>query len=113
MTYLLVSLPFVLLAALALVGARRRVEPRAVVLTLVALLVLTAVFDNLMIAAGLVDYDSTHITGLRLGIAPLEDFTYPLAAALGLPALWHLIGGRVHGGRVGDGSAGPAAGEGR
>ncbi|HQY32513.1 lycopene cyclase domain-containing protein [Actinotalea sp.] len=95
MTYVLVSLPFVLLAALALVPARRRVVPRALLAALVALWVLTAVFDNLMISAGLVDYAAEHISGLRVGVAPLEDFTYPLAGVLLLPALWHLLGGRV------------------
>lgn len=105
MTYVLVSLPFLLLAALVLVPARRRVVPRALLATLVALLVLTAVFDNLMISAGLVDYAATHITGLRVGVAPVEDFTYPLAAVLALPALWHVLGGRVA-------ASGPATGPG-
>ena len=53
-------------------------------------LVLTAVFDNLMIGAGLMTYTEPNISGARLGLVPLEDFTYPLAALLLLPALWLL-----------------------
>ncbi|WP_150461146.1 lycopene cyclase domain-containing protein [Nesterenkonia ebinurensis] len=59
------------------------------------LLVLTAVFDNLMIAAGLFTYADERISGLRLGLAPIEDFSYPVAAVVLLPALWTLFG-RVH-----------------
>ncbi|MGI6879453.1 lycopene cyclase domain-containing protein [Microbacterium sp. gxy059] len=61
-----------------------------------ALIVLTAVFDNAMIAAGLFAYDDARISGLRVGAAPIEDFAYPLAAAVLLPELWRRIrpGGR-------------------
>ena len=58
----------------------------------VALLVLTAVFDNVMIAAGLFTYPSEHLSGLRVGLAPIEDFSYPLAAAFLVPAVWTLWG---------------------
>ncbi|HWS57308.1 MAG TPA: lycopene cyclase domain-containing protein [Actinotalea sp.] len=104
MTYLLVSLPFVAAAVGVLVVARRRSrraggpgmpDLAAVGAALGVLLVLTAVFDNLMISVGLVDYSADRILGLRLGVAPVEDFTYPVAGALLLPALWHLLGGRV------------------
>lgn len=52
------------------------------------LAVLTAVFDNLMIAAGFFDYGAGHITELRIGLVPVEDFAYPLAGVLLLPTLW-------------------------
>jgi lycopene cyclase domain-containing protein len=56
--------------------------------------VLTAVFDNLMIGSGLMRYDARNITGVRLGVVPLEDFAYPIAGLLVLPALWILFRGR-------------------
>ena len=46
------------------------------------LIALTAVFDNVMIAAGLFTYPEQHLSGLRIGLAPIEDFTYALCAAL-------------------------------
>jgi lycopene cyclase domain-containing protein len=52
------------------------------------LALLTVVFDNLMIAAGFFDYGAGHITELRIGLVPVEDFAYPLAALLLLPSLW-------------------------
>jgi lycopene cyclase domain-containing protein len=53
-----------------------------------ALLVLTAAFDTVMIAAGLFTYADPLILGPRIGLAPIEDFAYPLAAVILLPALW-------------------------
>ncbi|GLJ61818.1 hypothetical protein GCM10017576_19480 [Microbacterium barkeri] len=74
-------------SALAL-SARRRPRLSAVALAAAALVVLTAVFDSVMIAVGLFAYDDERISGVRIGLAPLEDFAYPLAAAILLPALW-------------------------
>jgi lycopene cyclase domain-containing protein len=71
--------------------------------TLVVLLVLTAVFDNVMISVGLVGYDETRISGAFVGIAPLEDFAYALAAVVLLPSLWLLLG---RGSAAGERSAG-------
>jgi lycopene cyclase domain-containing protein len=61
-------------------------------LTLAVLLVFTAVFDNLIIAAGIVAYDPAKISGVMIGIAPIEDFGYTLAAVLVLPTLWGVLG---------------------
>ncbi|AAT89364.1 lycopene e-cyclase isoprenoid transferase B [Leifsonia xyli subsp. xyli] len=100
MTYVLLSLVFLAVAAIVLFFAlatapdrrgllRRWAAPVAV--AGVALVVLTAVFDNLMIAAGLVTYADATLSGLRLGSVPIEDFAYPLAGLLLLPALWLLL----------------------
>lgn len=58
------------------------------------LLVLTAVFDSLMIAADLFRFDEDRLLGVHVGLAPLEDFAWPVASALALPALWVLLGRR-------------------
>lgn len=73
----------------------RRASGRAVMVTLGALLLMTAVFDNIMIAVGLVGYDSTHVSGLRIGIAPLEDFAYSVVVALIAPTLWQFLSARA------------------
>ncbi|MGH1551112.1 lycopene cyclase domain-containing protein [Leifsonia poae] len=99
MTYLLLSLVFlavaaaVLVVALALAPDRARIVRRwwaPLLIAAVVVLALTAVFDNLMIGAGLMTYTDANISGARLGLVPLEDFTYPLAALVLLPALWLL-----------------------
>ncbi|MHA7303880.1 lycopene cyclase domain-containing protein [Arthrobacter sp. TMN-49] len=63
----------------------------AVVGTHAVLVVLTAIFDNVMIASGLFDYAQDTLQGFRVGLAPIEDFAYPLAAGLLLPGLWLLF----------------------
>lgn len=99
MSYAWLSIGFVgvaLLAGILLPLLDRRPgsawpDARAVAITAAALFVLTAIFDNVMIGAGLFHYSPEHLTGLRIGLAPLEDFAYPLAAALLLPSLWSVL----------------------
>jgi small toxic polypeptide LdrA/B/C/D len=111
-TYWLINLPFLLVAAgFTGWGALRAGGPGLPGRrrfwgvwggTTAALLVLTAVFDNLMIASGLFTYSEENISGVRLGLMPVEDFTYSLAAA------WILVPLTV----VGPGRSGPAGGSG-
>lgn len=118
MTYAIIDLVFLALSAIvaAVAVATRPVRGRlgaavlAVGLTLAALLVLTAVFDTLIIAAGIVAYDDELISGARILLAPIEDFAYPFAAVLLLPSLWTLFGrGETARGRRGTRSAGPGS----
>ncbi len=87
--YFLVAV--VVVAALAALKAGRSWPGAALALTLGILLVFTAVFDNVMIGVGLVGYDPALISGVKIGIAPLEDFAYAIAAAILLPSLWVLL----------------------
>lgn len=91
MAYLWLSLAFMVPAVLAAVLMRRSIHWGAVALTTAVLLSLTAVFDNVIIALDIVRYGHEHLMGLYLGVAPLEDFSYSLAAVLLLPAAWHLL----------------------
>lgn len=93
MTYLGVNA--LVLAGVLLVAAvlLRRAPRRGTLVALMALTaatvsVFTAVFDSLMIAAGLFRYSPSHLVGLQIGLAPIEDFAYVILAAVLLPALW-------------------------
>jgi lycopene cyclase domain-containing protein len=88
-----VAVPVSAAALVVLARAGRRVLLPAIV-GLVVLVVLTAVFDNVIVGTGIVAYDDTRILGLRVGVAPVEDFAYCVVAALALPALWVLLGRR-------------------
>ena len=99
MTFLDLILVFVglaaaVLAAVALTGRVRARHAAAIAVAIAALAVLTAVFDNVMIAAGLFDYGHDLLSGIYVGLAPIEDFAYPLAGVLLLPALWTALRGR-------------------
>lgn len=105
MTYWLINSWFLLIvavfAAFAIVllvrGRRTRISGTglglitAVVMLIV--LVMTAVFDNVMIGVGLVGYDPTRISGVFIGLAPIEDFAYAVAAVILLPSLWVILEG--------------------
>lgn len=99
MTYALLTLPFLLLAAIVTAASATRpgfgARLRASVWTALVLVALTAVFDNAMIAADLFTYPDHLISGVRIGLAPIEDFSYPIAAAFLLPALRSLFSPRV------------------
>ena len=89
----------VVVAAVAVSGARSRrgirgstLRPAVLAITMAVLLAMTAVFDNIMIGVGLVGYAESRISGVFVGIAPVEDFAYAVAAVLLLPALWVLLG---------------------
>ena len=70
----------------------RRLRVAPVVGTVVALCLLTAVFDTAMIAADLYVYFADKILGVYVWDAPIEDFAYAIAAALGMPVLWTVLG---------------------
>ncbi|GKV73728.1 lycopene cyclase domain-containing protein [Pseudarthrobacter oxydans] len=92
--FLTVALAVAIAAVRVLTAARRKVVLAAAGGAAAVVLVLTAVFDNLMIAAGLFNYSSDRISGASVGLAPLEDFAYPVAAVLLLPSLWIVLGER-------------------
>ena len=97
MTYWLINLPFLLVAAVVVgVALGRRVAPRVLPCTIAAvvMMTLTAIFDNAIIGSGLVAYDRDLISGVMVGLAPVEDFAYTLAALMIVPALWHLFAPR-------------------
>ncbi|QOR71084.1 lycopene cyclase domain-containing protein [Ruania alkalisoli] len=89
MTYL--GLALVVLALAAVFCALTYRGPwRHIGLLALVLVVLTAVFDNVMIAADLFGYADDHTVGVRVGLAPIEDFAWPLVAAMVVPGLWSL-----------------------
>jgi lycopene cyclase domain-containing protein len=82
MTYLLLNSLFlgaVVIAGLLMV---KRLPWKAIGLATAALVALTAIFDNVIVGTGIVAYDEALIMGIKIGVAPIEDFAYALAAPL-------------------------------
>lgn len=75
-----------------LVAAGARPGWRPVLIGLAVVLVLTAVFDSIMIAVGLVAYDPGTLLGIHVGPIPVEDFSYAVVAAVGAPVLFGWLG---------------------
>jgi len=72
-------------------GGPRNRHWAAIGIATAVVVALTAVFDNVMIAAGIMVYSEPGTSGVTIGLAPIEDFSYPIAAALALPSLWVLL----------------------
>jgi lycopene cyclase domain-containing protein len=92
LSYLSIALPPLLLAGLLALLLRKHLNLRALGWATALVLLMTLVFDNLIILAGIVGYDEALISGIKLGIAPIEDFSYTLVGLVLIPLTWELIG---------------------
>ncbi|MEN9955877.1 MAG: hypothetical protein RLY34_684 [Actinomycetota bacterium] len=82
MNYFSLNLIFLVALALLTIPVFRNLRWRAIGFATATLLLVTAVFDNLIIGLGIVAYDEALISGIKIGNAPIEDFAYSLAAPL-------------------------------
>jgi len=92
MTYLILNSIFmaiilVILIILQRVYSVQRLSFRALVL----MLLLTAVFDSLLIGFGIVEYDYSKTIGIKIGLAPIEDFSYTVTAWAIVPFIWSAL----------------------
>lgn len=92
MTYAALAAIFVLASGViaAVTSARRGLDGRwwaATGLTITALVILTIIFDSLMIISDLFRFNDDLLLGVRLWQAPVEDLAWPVAAGLLLPSL--------------------------
>lgn len=88
MTYTLVNLVFLAVSFIPAVVVLRGRQWVVVLKTLWPMLLMTAVFDNLIIWSGIVAYDPENISGIKIGLAPIEDFAYTIAAVLLVTTVW-------------------------
>lgn len=88
MTYLALNLTFMLIAFVILNLVSRKSPWRAIGFTMFWMLLVTLVFDNVIIGLDIVDYDPTKISGILLGLAPIEDFAYTVVAVLAVGIIW-------------------------
>ncbi len=84
------NLNFIFLCIAALIAWAIKSKYRCFTNAAVALplLVLTAIFDNLIIASGIVGYNKGKLLGIYIGVVPIEDFAYTVVAILLVPAIW-------------------------
>ena len=92
MTNIVLNLVVLAVVAGATAWTLRRHRAGPLLWTAAGMVLLTLVFDTIMIAVGLYAYAPDKILGIYLAGAPLEDFAYPLAAVLLLPAVWTWVG---------------------
>lgn len=90
-TYLALNMIVLVVVCIVLRISPRRPR-RPWVIMAICLFALTLLFDNIMIAFDLFTYAPDKILGVHVVLAPIEDFMYPLLAALMMPAIWNKLG---------------------
>ncbi|MCX6497074.1 MAG: lycopene cyclase domain-containing protein [Rhodoluna sp.] len=88
MTYLALNMTFMFIAFVTLNLVSRKSPWRAIGFTMLWMLIVTLVFDNIIIGLEIVGYDKTKISGILLGLAPIEDFAYTVVAVLAVSIIW-------------------------
>lgn len=90
-TYVILNIVFMAVVLLAL-KIRPHRPSKVLLLTALLLVLLTAVFDNVIILLDIVNYEPSKILGIRIGSAPIEDFMYALLALVIVPVVWRKLG---------------------
>lgn len=88
MSYVALNLVMLIGIVLVLWRTGALVLNKSVGLTMAVVLLLTAVFDSLIIWADIVAYAPETLLGVYIGWAPIEDFFYSIVVVLLMPALW-------------------------
>jgi len=91
MNYLALNVVFMLMAFVILNVIVRKSPWKLIGWTLFAMCLVTLVFDNVIVGLGIVDYDLTKISGVLLGLVPIEDFAYTIVSVLAVSSIWHLM----------------------
>lgn len=92
-TYIGLSLPFLLLVLLLDIFILRTkvVKQRSCWVILAIMLGLTAVFDQLFTGLPIVLYNYELTSGIKLWYAPIEDFSYTIAAVVGIGSVLQYV----------------------
>lgn len=90
-TYILINIAF-LVVTFVVLRVRPHKPSRQWIIVLGALLVLTAIFDSMLVYFSFIDYAPEKISGITIGYAPIEDFFYAIYAAIIVPLFWNRLG---------------------
>lgn len=91
MTYSDLNLIFLIVTVVATWIIKSKFRCFTTPIVALPMLVLTAVFDNLIILTGIVDYDQSKLLGVNVGVVPIEDFAYTIVAILLVPTIWKAV----------------------
>lgn len=58
-------------------------------ITFCTFMLLTLIFDNVIIGLNIVEYNTDKILNIFIGYAPIEDFAYAVLACIIIPLLWN------------------------
>ncbi|MDG2496599.1 MAG: lycopene cyclase domain-containing protein [Aquiluna sp.] len=91
MCYLLLTLTVISVLSVYGFLMRKWLVAKPLLATTGVMLTLTAIFDNVIIGTGIVAYDPGKISGITIGLAPIEDFAYTVLAIVVVPSLFNFF----------------------
>jgi lycopene cyclase domain-containing protein len=91
MSYAILALLVIFVFLIFGFALRKWIRTQPMLATMAGMVLLTAIFDNLIIWAGIVAYDPEKISGIKIGIAPIEDFSYTVVAVILVPTIFNLL----------------------
>lgn len=91
MSYGELNFIFLILAGILTWIIKSRYQCFTTPVILLPMLLLTAIFDNLIVASGIVAYDESKLLGIKILTVPVEDFAYTIVAVLLVPAIWKAV----------------------
>lgn len=86
--YLFLNFFFGLVTLLVVVAVKPKLPRKRLLIVMGSMLLLTAVFDSLIIGLDMVRYNTEFISGLLVIKAPIEDFFYTVVATMLTITLW-------------------------
>lgn len=89
--YIILNLAVLSAISVLLIFSNTKINLRRFIKTAAVLVIMTIVFDNIMISLNLFEYNTNYILGLYIGKAPVEDFVYSIVAAIIVPFVWEHI----------------------
>lgn len=88
MRYIILNLIFSSVVIVGLIAITRRKINKGIIYSMVVIVLLTALFDSLIIHFGVVGYDTSKILGIYIWRAPIEDFAYAVVSVITVALLW-------------------------
>lgn len=88
MRYIVLNLVVTIIVLGSLLIHTRQKLSRCILISLIGLLVLTVIFDSLIIANGIVAYHTQNILGVYIWRAPIEDFLYTVVSVVFVGVMW-------------------------
>jgi lycopene cyclase domain-containing protein len=95
MTYPILTVIVLGILALYALLMRNWLSFKPLTFAAVVMFTLTAIFDNVIIGTGIVDYDDELLLGVKLLYAPIEDFAYTAVALVLVPSLFNFFRTRL------------------
>ena len=89
--YIVMGIPFLTFVLILdlIVFKTKVITKQSFWVVLCILMLLTAIFDQLLTGLPIVFYNEANISGIRLFYAPIEDFTYTIAGVILTGSLLH------------------------